>query len=71
MVSGAMVLAGFLLMLAFWPGDPGEGYQWKLVAYYRSMISLAVAFAGSGLFIYLRAKLMLLDQIATNIRRSD
>jgi hypothetical protein len=60
-LANLSLLGGIVLCVGFWPGDPGGGYSWKIVAYYGSIISLTAGIVG---FAFVAAVSKALDYLA-------
>ncbi|MDP2786998.1 MAG: hypothetical protein Q8O79_02835 [Pseudomonadota bacterium] len=67
-ISILSFLGGLLFSMALWPGDPGDGYGWKPVAYAPSIISISVGMLQFVLFVSIAKIIAYLGKIEFNTR---
>ena len=69
-LAGLSLLGGVILCAKLWPGDPGYGSEWKIIAYTPSFTWLTVGIVEFAFFTAIGQALTYLKQIATNTRES-
>ncbi len=70
-LSALSLIGGILMAAILWPGDAGDGYSWKTVAYLSSIISATAGIVQCILFAALAKIIMYLSKIEFNTRSSS
>ena len=65
-LAGLSVVFGFIACLAFLPGDPGYGHEWKSIAYLPAITYFALGLVNAALFVAIGRALQYLHIIAKN-----
>ena len=70
-LSWLSILGGLSLALVLKPGEPGEGYSWKVGAYVPMIIAFTAGVVQGALFAALSKVVAYLSRIEFNTRRMD